>query len=150
MDYIQDEIFATIKITYKLQDDKIYETIRIQPNKPNHLKYFIDEKYQIGRRVVDLLQEMYIGDGDNIMFEQRKTFKNATIIKYRIDNYIDVDISDKEFHVKGFKPRFDGCDGCAHLIPSKNGADRCRFYKKFLKRHKKSCQDFLEKGDDIE
>lgn len=149
-DYARDPIHANIYITHKKNQDRIYQTIRIVPNKSNHLKYFLNEKYMVARTVVELLQEVYLGDGDNIMFEHRKTFKNATIIRYRIDNETDVDLSDQEYHVEGFKPKFDGCEGCVHLIKSKKGADRCKFYKKFLKRHKKSCQDFLEKGDNIE
>lgn len=150
MDYARDEISANIKLTHKRNENKIYQTIRITPNRPNYLKYFIDEKYKTARTVVTLLQELYLGNGDDIMFENRKTFKNATIIHYRIDKEVEVDLSDKEFHVEGFRPKYDGCAGCAHLIKSKKGADRCRYYKKFLPRHKKSCQDFLEKGEDVE
>ncbi len=148
-DYIRDPVFANIYISHKRNENKLYQTIRIIPNKPNYLKYFIQEKYRIGRTVHDLLQTLYLGDGENIMFEDRKAFKNSTIIRYRIDEEIDLDLSDQEYHIDGMRPKFDACEGCVHLIHSKNGANRCKFYKKFLPRHKKSCQDFLEKGGDV-
>ena len=150
-EYLKDKVSANIFLTYKRDGSNIYQTIRIDPNKPNYLKYFILEKYQIGRTIHDLFQDLYIGDGDNIMFESKKQFKNSTIIKYRIDNEIDIDLSEQEYHIEGMRPKFDSCDGCAYLIKSKNtNADRCKFYKKFLVRHKKSCQDFIEKGEDFE
>lgn len=148
-DYIREPIFANIYISHKRNKNHIYQTIRIEPNKANYLKYFTLEKYRIGRTVHDLLQEVYLGDGDGIMFEHKKRFKNSTIIRYRIDKEPqELDLSDQEYHIEGKRPKFDACNGCAYLIKSKSGADRCKFYKKFLPRHKKSCQDFLEKGGD--
>jgi hypothetical protein len=149
MDYLTEPIFANIKISFKRNENKIYQTIRINPNKPNHLKYFTQEKYRVGRTVHDMLQELYIGDGENIMFEDRKSFKNNTIIRYRLDHEVDIDLSNQEYHVEGNRPKYDSCDGCAFLIRSKKGADRCKFYRKFLPRHKKSCQEFREKGGDV-
>jgi len=149
MDYIKEAIYAKIVITYKKIDNHIYQTIYINPSKPIFLKYFIFEKYKVGRAIHDFFQTLYIGDGENIMFENRKTFKNATTIKYRVDNEIPINLSEQEYHIDGFKPKFDSCDGCQHLIKSKKGADRCYFYKEFLLRYKKSCQDFLEKDDNI-
>jgi hypothetical protein len=64
-----------------------------------------------------------------------KTFKNATTIKYRIDKEIPIDLSNHEYHIDGFRPKFDGCDGCTYLILSKKGVDRCKFYKDFLPKH---------------
>lgn len=148
-EYVKEPIYAKIIISYQKDDIYVYQIIHIIPSKPIYLKYFTLEKYKVGRTVHDLLQTLYIGDGENIMFESRKTFKNATTIKYRIDNDITLDLSDQEYHIDGFRPKFDGCDGCEHLVISKKGADRCKFYKDFLIKHKKSCQDFLEKGNDI-
>jgi hypothetical protein len=148
-EYIREPIFARVSISLVRNDNLIYQTIRINPSKPVHLKYFLSEKYKVGRAVHDLLEGLYIGNGDSIMFQERKSFKNATIIKYRIDEEVPIDMKDQEYHIDGFKPRFDGCEGCAHLVHSKVGADRCKFYRVFLKRYKKSCQDFLEKGDDV-
>jgi len=145
-EYVKEPIYARIIISYQKDDIYVYQTIHIIPSKPIYLKYFILEKYKVGRIVHDLLQTLYIGDGDNIMFESRKTFKNATIIKYRIDSDIPINLSSQEYHIDGFRPKFDGCDGCDHFIKSKKGADRCKFYKSFLSKYKKSCQDFLEKG----
>lgn len=151
MDYVRDKISANILISYKKNENNIYQTIRIEPSKPNYLKYFTLDKYKLGRSTHDLLQTLYIGDGHNIMFEHKKQFKNSTIIIYRIDNEIDVDLSDQEYHIEGMRPKFDSCEGCAYLIKSKNNnIDRCKIQRKFLKRYKKSCQDFLEKGEDFE
>ncbi len=148
-EYVREPIYANITISTKRNDNLIYQTIHINPSKSIYLKYFISEKYKVGRAVHDLLQTLYLGDGDNIMFEDRKTFKNSTIIRYRIDSEIPINLDNHEYHIDGFKPRFDGCAGCAYLVKSKHGADRCKFYKTFLKRYKASCQDFVEKGDDI-
>lgn len=150
-EYACEKVSANVFISHKRNDNYIYQTIRIEPNKPNYLKYFILEKYKIGRTTHDLFQNLYLGDGENIMFEYKKQFKNSTIIRYRVDNEVDLDLSDQEYHIEGLRPKFDACEGCAYLIKSKNiNPDRCKFYKKFLPRHKKSCQEFLEQGEDFE
>jgi len=148
MDYVTESIYANIYITHNRDKTHIYQKIRIVPQKPIFLKYFMYEKYKIGRIVHDLFQELYLGDGDNIMYESTMTFKNTKTITYRIDNEIDLDLDDQEYHVEGERPKFDACSACTYLVISKSGADKCRFHKKFLKRHKKSCTDFLEKGND--
>ena len=147
--YVREAIYANVSISVKRDGNHLYQTIRINPSKPVYLKYFLLEKYKVGRTVHDLLESLYMGDGNNIMFEDRKTFKNATIIRYRVDNEVDIDMSNHEYHVDGFRPRFDGCEGCVFLVKAKKGADRCKFYKTFLTRYKKSCQDFIEQGDDV-
>lgn len=150
-DYVTERINARILITYKRNEDRIYQTIRIDPNKPNYLKYFTLEKYKVGRTTHDLIQTLYIGDGENIMFEHRKEFKNSTIIRYRVDHKIPIDLSDEEYKVEGERPKFDACGSCMYLIRStNNNLDRCKIQQKFLKRHKKSCMDYLEEGGDFE
>lgn len=148
MDYATEIIYANIYITCNRSKNLIYQKIRIVPQKPIFLKYFMYEKYKIGRVVQDLLQELYLGNGDDIMYVETMTFKNTTTITYRIENEINIDLSDQEYHIEGERPKFNSCSACSYLVTSKNGADKCKFYKKFLKRHKKSCTDFLEKGDD--
>ena len=67
-EYVTEKINARIVISYKRDDNYIYQTIRVEPSKPNYLKYFLLEKYKLGRTTHDLFQTLYIGDGDNIMF----------------------------------------------------------------------------------
>jgi hypothetical protein len=140
-----DEIFAIISLEYKQENNYIYQIIRIKPNKPINLKYFQIEKYKTGRDTWDFIQELYIGDGQNILFEEKKVFKNITTIKYRIENKIPLELKSKEYKINGFKPIYDGCEYCQYYDKPKKGMPKCKLHKEFIKKRvKRSCQDFLE------
>ena len=140
------DIWANIYVNYKIEEGIIYQFIKIVPNKPGNIRYFTHPRYRVGRKVEDLLQEIYIGDGENIVFLSEESFKNTSTIKYRIDNdsYF-LNLKEKNYLIEGTKPKFDGCVSCQHLRKPKQGKAHCAFYKKFLDRYKKSCVDFLEK-----
>lgn len=94
----------------------------------------------------DFLQGLYIGDGENIIFESVDEFKNTQTIKYRIENdSFYINLKEKNYFIESDKPKFDGCEACQHLREVKQGKDYCSLYKKFLDKYKKSCVDFLEK-----
>lgn len=138
-------VTANIHITNKRADKYYYQTIRIVTSKKSHLRYFIYDKYQACRILEETLDELYLGDGDNIFFRDRNTFRNQTVIKYEIVNDIEIDLKDKKFRIEANVPRHDGCSFCEHLIKSKKGKDRCAYYRKFLNKHKVYCSDFSEK-----
>ena len=136
---------AEIHIINKRSDNFYYQTIRIVPSKKSHLRYFVYDKYHACRAVEETLDELYLGDGENIFFRDRNTFRNQTVIKYEIINDITIDTNDKKFRVEANVPRHDGCVFCEHLIRSKKGKDLCGYYRKFLDKHKVHCSDFSEK-----
>lgn len=140
------DVSAKIEVEHKKEENIIYQTIRIIPNKPGNIRYFTHPRYRVGRVVEDLLQKVYIGDGENIFFVSQEIFKNVFTIKYRIDNdnYF-FNFKNKSYFVEGTKPKYDGCLSCQHLRNVKKGKDYCSLYKKFLDKYKKSCVDFLEK-----
>lgn len=138
-------ISADIYITNKRSDNFYYQTIRIVASKKSHLRYFIYDKYQACRTLEDTLDELYLGDGENIFFRDRHTFRNQTVIKYEIINDIEIELKDKKLRINANVPRHDGCAFCEHLIKSKTGKDRCSYYRKFLDKHKVHCSDFSEK-----
>ena len=138
-------ISADIKFEGKIDGDIIYQTIRIIPNKASNLRYFIYDKYLIGRTLDDFLSSIYYGDGVNIKFKEKHIFRNQIIVKYDIINKIDVDLSPKQIHINSEQPKYDGCDYCIYFKQSKHNTMQCTWYKKFLKRKKKSCIDFKEK-----
>jgi hypothetical protein len=140
------DIHANINVSYKKENGFIYQFIKITPNKPGNIRYFTHSRYKVGRVTEDFLQTIFIGDGEDLVFEEIDEFRNLTTIKYRIDNDLYYfNFKEKIYLIEGSKPRFDGCMNCQHLRIHKEGKDRCAFYKKFLERHKKSCVDFLEK-----
>jgi len=140
------DVSAKIEVEYKKEENFIYQIIRIVPNKPGNIRYFTHPRYRVGRAIEDLLQDIYIGDGENIFFVSEDRFKNVFTIKYRIDNdnYF-FHFKDRSYVVEGTKPKYDGCLSCDHLRKVKQGKDYCSLYKKFLDKYKKSCVDFLEK-----
>lgn len=140
------DISAKIEVEYKREENIIYQMIRVTPNKPGNIRYFTHPRYRVGRVMEDLLQEIYIGDGENLIFVSEERFKNVFTIKYRIDNndYF-FHFKNKSYFIEGSKPKYDGCASCQHLRKVKQGKDYCSLYKKFLDKHKKSCVDFLEK-----
>lgn len=146
VEYESIDISATIYIEYKTEPGRIYQTIRIAPNRGGNIRYFTHARYKIGRFVEDFLQDIYIGDGENIVFESEEKFRNTFTIEYRVENenYF-INLKNRSFLIEGKKPKFDGCEACQHLRRVKQGRDYCSFYKKFLDKYKKSCVDFLEK-----
>jgi len=138
-------VTAEIHITHKRSDNFYYQTIRIVPSKKTYLRYFIFDKYQACRELELVLDDIYLGDGENIFFRDRSTFRNQTVIKYEIINDIPIDLNDKRFRIEANVPRHDGCMFCEHLRPSTKGKDRCAYYRKFLDKHKTFCSDFSEK-----
>ena len=136
---------ADIYITVKRSENFYYQTIRIVPSKKSHLRYFMYDKYHAAREVEKVLDEIYLGNGIDICFRDRNTFRNQTVIKYEIINDIPIEIKEKKFRVEANVPRHDGCMFCEHLRRSKSGKDRCAYYKKFLDKHKVFCSDFSEK-----
>ncbi len=137
-------VSADIKYEGKREGNLLYQTIRIIPNKPSNLRYFIYDKYLIGRTIDDFLGHIYYGDGVNIKFKEKHIFRNQINIKYDIINDIDIDLSPKQIHITSNSPKYDGCEYCAYFGKHKSGMF-CKYYKIMLKRVKKSCIDFKEK-----
>ena len=137
-------VSADIKFEGKRDGDIIHQTIRIIPNKPSNLRYFIYDKYLIGRTIDDFLGAIYYGDGVNIKFKEKHIFRNQITVKYDVINDIPVDLSPKQIHIKSESPKYDGCEFCSWFGKQKNGVPYCTYYKKFLKRTKRSCIDFKE------
>lgn len=139
-------VSADIKVSSKISDDILYQIIHITPNKKSNLRYFMYDKYLIGRTLDDALSTLYHGDGINIKFKEKHVFRNQITIKYDILNQDhQVNLSDVKFHINSEKPNFDGCEFCKFLNRTKQGKPFCKYYKKFLPREKKSCSDFVEK-----
>jgi len=135
---------ATITIKNKKSDNFLYQTILISPFKKSDISFFSMDKYEMGKHVDDLLDTIYLGDGVNIFFRDKQKYRNQTIIKYEIVNNIDIDLSEKKYHITGEVPNHDGCNYCMHWNNSSNGKSSCKLYKKFLKRPKIYCVDYQE------
>ena len=136
---------ADITVTNKRSDNFLYQTILISPSKRSEIRFFTLDKYDMGRQVDDLLSTIYLGDGENIFFREKQKYRNQYIIKYEILEEVEIDLSDRKFHVSGNVPNHDGCDFCKYHSPSIRGQSQCKFYKKFLKRKKIYCTDFQDK-----
>ena len=137
---------ANLTIDYKIDDNIIYETIRIIPSKKSYSRFFMLDKYKMGREVDDLLSKHYIGDGENIVFISNQRYRQQYMNKYELRNkdYVP-DLRSKKFFIKGEVPKFDGCLFCQHFRPTKQGRDRCVYFKTFLEKHKIYCSAFEER-----
>lgn len=140
------ESSATLTIEIKRDNNLLYQTIKITPTKRTHIRYFMYDKYVIGRSVDDLLDTLYVGDGENIFFESKQKFRSQIMITYRIENEIELP-KNKKLFIKGGVPKFDGCIYCQHIKESKMGKSRCMYYRKFLNKLKTFCSDFIEKDN---
>ena len=67
------------------------------------------------------------------------------MIKYRVENNVEIDLKSKKYHIKGEVPKYDGCVFCIHRRTSSRGKDRCNYYRIFLEKLKIFCSDFVEK-----
>ena len=136
-------VTANIQYSGKIDDKILYQFIYIIPDKKSNLKYFLNDKYIIGRTIDDFLSEIYYGDGVNIIFSSKNIFRNKILIKYDIINNIDIDLSEKDIYIKTKYPKFDGCQFCIYNKKIKNSVF-CSYYKKVLQKDKKYCIDFVE------
>lgn len=134
-----------IEITYKKDEDYVYQTIRIIPNASKNLHYFIRDRYILGRRVDDFLMKRYLGDGQSILFIEDNKFRNMNTIKYQVlDPDTPLDLSPQKFFIKGEIPVTDSCPYCKHMRPHGTKLIKCMLYKDFMKP-KLTCIDFYEK-----
>lgn len=141
------KVTGYIDITFKQEENYIYQIIRIIPNATKNLHYFIRDKYKLGRKVDDFLMKVYLGDGDNILFVEDNKYRNMNTIKYQIMNpNVNPDLHPKKYFISGEIPSHDSCINCIHMkkVYSDNKI-QCMFYKEFLKP-KICCIDFCEKG----
>lgn len=138
---------ATINITYKKTSNFVYQTILITPSKRSHTRYYLMEKYEVGRQVDKMLDQLYLGDGKNIFFRDKQKFRNQITIKYEIITDTPLNLEEKKIHVQAEVPKHDGCVFCVHYRPSKRGKSKCAYYRKFLEREKIFCVDFFEKEE---
>lgn len=136
---------ATLEVTNTRDNLFLYQTIKITPSNRSHIRYYFNDKYKAAREIDKLLRKIYLGDGKNIFFVEKQKFRQQILLKYRIDNEIEVDLSEKKYYLKVKIPKYDGCDFCNHYRTSKNNNSRCLYYREFIKKTKIFCSDFEEK-----
>lgn len=139
-------VMGHIEITYKKEDDYVYQMIRIIPNASKNLHYFIRDRYKLGRSVDDLLMNKYIGDGQSVLFIEDNKFRNMNTIKYQVlDPDVKLNLTPQKYCVRGEIPAHDSCHFCKHMR-AKKGTQvvECMLYKNFVKL-KLHCIDFYEK-----
>ena len=136
---------ATLTITNTRDQIFLYQTIRIMPSNRSHIRYYFNDRYKAAREVDKFLRQLYLGDGKNVFFVEKQKFRHQILLKYRIDNEIEIDLSEKKYYIKAKIPKYDGCEFCNHYRPSKKGNSRCLYYREFIKKPKIFCSDFEEK-----
>jgi len=138
-------ITGHIEITYKKDEEYVYQMIRIIPNSTKNLHYFIRDRYNLGRKVDDFLMKKYIGDGQKVLFIEDNKFRSMNTIKYQIlDPTVELDLSPQKYFIKGEIPTQDSCLYCKHMRPQGTKMVKCMLYKEFVKP-KLHCIDFYEK-----
>ena len=110
---------AVLTVTSKRDEMYLYQTIRITPSNRSHTRYFFQDKYKAAREIDSLLRQLYLGDGVDIFFVEKQKFRNQIILKYRFENQVDVDLSERKFYIKATIPKYDGCTACNHLRPDR-------------------------------
>lgn len=143
---VKMKITGSIEITFKKENDYIYQTIRIIPNAMKNLHYFTQDKYKLGRKVDDFLSGLYLGDMENILFIENNKYRNMNTIKYQILNSeFPINLSPQKYFFEEEIPAKDSCLVCSHMRPLSNSENiRCLYFKEFMKI-KVHCIDFCEK-----
>ena len=137
-------ITGFIEITYKKHGKYIFQKIYIIPNEKKNVKYFLKDKYNLGRTVDDFLADKYLGDSHNILFVESNEFRNMRTIKYFLVNEIKLDLSTKKYFLDGDIPPKDSCKFCVRCKTLANSNKiRCVFYRKII-TPKVTCIDFAE------
>lgn len=130
---------AVINIHYNLQSDSIRQIITINPDKKRHLKYFLNNKYEAGKRLEDELRKYYIGDGESILFDKENQYDNIKIIDYKIIKSAEHHFTPIEFSIFATLPSGEGCLACRYYRPRYR---RCLYYKKMHITIKQKCVAF--------
>ena len=102
------------------------------------------DKYRVGRSVDRLLDSIYMGDGENIFFEEKQKYRSEIHIKYEIRTESKIDLTTKKYHIKGQIPKNDGCPFCVYYEKPKHGLPKCMYFRKFLEKNKIHCSEFVE------
>ena len=138
-------ITGHLEFTYKRDKNIIYQTIRFIPNERKNTHYFVKDKYRLGRKVDDFIAERYLGDRDNIIFDEAQKFRNIRIIKYQLLNpSFEVDLTTKKYFIDGTIPQRDSCEYCEHCRElTGSNKIRCVYYRKII-LPKIHCIDFGE------
>lgn len=137
---------VTARIYYDTQEDGdlIYQYFRFVFVNFNHKKYFFDTNYKGYYILEDEMQKKYIGDGEKILFLDKKIlFGTALIIityKKNIEN-VNYKKSD-QFLIEAPIPINDGCLYCEYFVKNNR---ICKYYNKIGIEIKNNCPDFRQK-----
>jgi hypothetical protein len=137
---------VNIKVYFETYDDKnkVYQNFRLVASNPAILKYFTNDKY-LGYDVLsNEMSKYYAGDGVNIVYEEKKYFKNLITVKYDKLKNVDFDENLKvgQFNIATKIPMIEGCICCEHYRKKNK---KCMYYQQVGIETKKYCKDFRQK-----
>lgn len=134
-------IAAKVNIQYKNNHSTIIQTVTISPQRAGHLKYFLNNKYNTGKKLEDKLKAYYIGDGENLVFEKQSRHSNVLVFVYKIIKPVKRNFSDVEFTIFSEIPATSGCANCMHY---RQKYGRCLYFAKINIKLKRTCVSFEE------
>lgn len=138
---------AKIKVYFETYEDdnKVYQNFRLVASNEKMLRYFTDDKF-LGYNVLsDEIYKYYAGDGENIIFEDKRYFKNLITVRYKKldpNATFDAKLKSGQFNVYTKIPLLEGCI-CCEYFRKKN--KKCMYYQQVGIDIKKNCKDFRQK-----
>lgn len=126
-------------------DSEVQQYFRIEALNVRHLRYFTDDKFLGYHKLQDELAKYYIGDGENIIYYKKQSYRNVIVVLYKknVENFvIPEEYKDKQFILEADIPSTFGCLNCIYW--RKNNRV-CTYYKKMGMDIKQNCVDFRQK-----
>jgi len=138
---------AKIKVYFETYEDnsKVYQNFRLVASNQKVLKYFTENKY-IGYNILDdKIYSYYAGDGNEIVFSEKKYFKNLITVIYdklKPNAKFNKDLKNGQFNVTTKIPILEGCACCTHFRKKNK---KCMYYQQVGIIPKRYCKDFRQK-----
>lgn len=126
-------------------ETEILQFFRLDASDVRYLRYFYDDKFIGYHKLHEALKNYYIGDGENILFDRKESYRNIIVVHYKklVPNIeIDEGYKNIEFQVEAPIP---GTFGCLDCIYWRNKNRVCMYYKQMGMEIKQNCVDFRQK-----
>lgn len=138
---------AKIKVYFETYEDKnkVYQNFRLVASNQKILRYFVEDKFLGYNTLNDKMYNYYAGDGENIVFREKKYFKNLITVIYEKlvpDANFDPSLASGQFNVTTNIPVIEGCTSCSHFRKKNK---KCMYYQQVGIELKRNCKDFRQK-----
>lgn len=143
------EVQARVYLETWGDNDWVYQRFHIVTTAIQFLHYFLDDRFIAFYKLNEAMENYYAGDGEKILFREKKAFSNSILIKFeKLDKNAKFleRLKNDLFEVKAILPITLGCLDCMYWRKQNKA---CLYYRKMGMEIKNTCKDFRQKEKEI-